>query len=740
MKKKIIVLSLLLLNVLVSSSQNYNFNNNNIQEVIIKTDRQEYIAGEEIWFKLYVNSKTEKAIAYVELINNQGFSINRKKVLLNHGNAKGYLNISDTLSTGFCQIIAYTYNIKTYGYKSLYGNVPLLIYNPERNTNNNKRTNRTILLSTENNDLVSGLTNKIYWKYNSKIDIINNIYIKTENGDTISSEIDLNTRSASFIPTANKTYWLSAYSADTTYNIKLPTVKNDGIVVNLIDIKNDSFTFSIRSTEKFRINNHELLIHLNDLGNVFKTIQMVNDEMIFHIPKNSLVSKNILTIKNNLGQVKWKRLIVNPSDNVSAEVVIHGLKDDYETREPVSISVQLNSNKLLNGIISCSVTKIPERPIPERDSIFNKLSGGNTIDDAFTLNYLILFDSITNGEPHIGSLENDGINITGRVYNAQRKPLLNKNIYLCVIDSVADISFDKLDSIGKFNFKIFPDRSRRDIMLKVKSEDKNCHITIDDPFLNNYESWSIPYLFDIGKEYKEYLHELYINYRIQQVYKTGVKTEYTENLAINKEWKNYSFYGEPDHVIKFENYMELDSVLEYFHELVHYVSVRTNENKREYKIIDNYTKQIIPGKPIFFINGVIYENDHELVTLDPKICDRIEIVNTKYLLYDKTYSGIISLFTKDPTSDNIVLPKNSSRVNYLLFDEFEEFEFPMIKENNIPYFKNTLFWQPNILIKNTETKLDFYTGDDIGSYVIDIFGFTDNGEIIKERRTFTIKK
>lgn len=133
--------------------------------IYLHIDRQKYIAGENLWFSIYLTDiksgllSDESSLAYVELLNPWNVPLIRERIKLQDGRGEGVLIIPDSCSSGNYSVRAYTNWMKNF--------LPLWCYiqdidvfNPFRNTDIWYKTdtavvnvNRTILES-ENNVII----------------------------------------------------------------------------------------------------------------------------------------------------------------------------------------------------------------------------------------------------------------------------------------------------------------------------------------------------------------------------------------------------------------------------------------------------------------------------------------------------------------------------------------------------------------------------------------------------------
>ena len=152
----------------------------------------------------------------------------------------------------------------------------------------------------------------------------------------------------------------------------------------------------------------------------------------------------------------------------------------------------------------------------------------------------------------------------------------------------------------------------------------------------------------------------------------------------------------------------------------------------------NESKQVLKSQPAIFIDGVFYKNSEILFSINPAICKRMDVVLSDFIIYNSIYGGLICLYTKNTNLENISIPVNSTRIEYKLYDETELFgEISQI--SNIPDFRNTLYWEGDAKIRANEAyNINFITGDDKSKYELIIYGFTNDGRIINEVKTFDV--
>jgi hypothetical protein len=101
--------------ILLHVNQSYllaqNLKSNSPERIYLHTDRDAYIAGENVYFKVYqtaLNTKQQSRYAYLIFRNIHNVNVINIRIELNNGISFGKFSIPDTLSTGIYQIVGYT--------------------------------------------------------------------------------------------------------------------------------------------------------------------------------------------------------------------------------------------------------------------------------------------------------------------------------------------------------------------------------------------------------------------------------------------------------------------------------------------------------------------------------------------------------------------------------------------------------------------------------------------------------
>jgi hypothetical protein len=733
----ILFITSLFLETFGQDSQTANMNNENL---FVHINRSEYVAGEKIWFKIIafqkekVKAATTSKLVYIEVINPQGFAIARKKIRMRESSGNGELQLPDTLTTGVYRVLAYTNWMKNLGYSSFF-KTNFMVYNPLKpGVNKKPKTLSDFQISLEDNELVAELNNTIYYKLNSETFDTCSIVIKDSEGNLVKTQMIKEFYGGiNFTPIKDKRYLISLITNKDTISVKeLPNSQAEGIIINLEKVSTKNANFKVQSTPLYQSLVKEIEYTLNNskTSNKLDLISKSNIEIKSSSLKNG---KNKITFYKFDKSVISERYFYFEDEKLQAVEIIGAENGSFNKRLKAKAKIRtLSTTDFGNVNLSISVIKIPKR-INLKNDVYETSS---SCPDMFSLNIFQLFEQSNSEDKKTNSHypEIMGALLTGKIITQDGSPLSENDIFLSFPDSVIRLTITKTNKDGEFVFFVNSDEIERDIVINSNNNNKNLTILIDDNFYNNYPIEQIA----LNNVHEDYLNELFVNYRINTLYEIENTKNREDSLALNH---NYSFYEKPNEVYDFNDYVKLDSIQEYFYEIVQGVRISRNKKKWSVEIVDATKDVIYNNNPALFIDGVYFENIKSLLKLDPKDCLGIEVIRKPVMLRNRNYEGLIAIFTKDYNLNGVDLPSNSTRIEYKISDKSLEFLSKPTIEKEMPDFRNTLYWNPEIALKKgEETEVEFYTGDDNSWYKIEIKGITDTGIEVSEHKIFKVGK
>jgi hypothetical protein len=350
--------------------------------------------------------------------------------------------------------------------------------------------------------------------------------------------------------------------------------------------------------------------------------------------------------------------------------------------------------------------------------------------------------SISPGEGQ-HELESEGHFLSGRVrYRDGNVTDSSEFLYMSIQGKVADFKYAHIDTSGRFSFIMPVDTRLRRLILQPENPDNNMTLEIEPSF-----SWIIPesnsFSDTLTGDQLALFSELSFNYQTGKIYGTTLKKEIAP--AESSNFKRRRFYGIPEMEIILDDYISLPVMQEVFFELVPGIILRTRRGGYELKITNPLTGNFYEEPPLVMIDGVIINDLNVLAGLDPEKVEKIEVVQTPYLIGDLVLHGIVNVITRAGDFSDITMPEFAVVLPYRVIDDPYVFSPP---EHNvepaamrrIPDLRNTLYWNPSVKTDiNGEADIEFFASDAEGVYTINIQGISADGEKNSVNKKFRIK-
>ena len=203
------------------------------EKIFTHTDKDLYLAGEIVWFKLYlVNADDNKPIdlskvAYVEILDKDQRSVLQGKIALEKGMGNGSLYIPLSFNSGIYRLRAYTSWMKNFdaGY---YFEKPITIVNSVKNPNKQATVPRNYDLQffPEGGNLVQEIQSKVAFKIVDQsgkgIDCKGSVVNKSNDTVATFQSFKFGIGKFDFTPEAGSDYRAIIKLPDTTFTRELP--------------------------------------------------------------------------------------------------------------------------------------------------------------------------------------------------------------------------------------------------------------------------------------------------------------------------------------------------------------------------------------------------------------------------------------------------------------------------------------------------------------------------------------
>lgn len=433
----------------------------------------------------------------------------------------------------------------------------------------------------------------------------------------------------------------------------------------------------------------------------YKTIKIIN----YH-------SDELLQSTNELEHFTYTTF---PNDSCKkSNIKIITNKNKYKTRELVSVSSYFSDKDIASSYFSVSVVK--------KESLFNyKLKPIQEIQSNIQSQYYIP--------------ETRGNTLSGRVINtADSLPISFAVVNLSIFNGTT-ISYSTLSNKNGFFYFALPKlEGTFEVFASVNyyKEEITPILLIDNDFCS--KPISMPFIpFEYNEQDIRYLNELCLNSQIKDIFnQKPIVIKDTNNT------KDPFFYGTPSFVLSLTDFIELPTLKDYFSELLPMVNVKTKQ-KQTYLKINGIYPELNIYQPLILVDFVAISNIDWVLSISPRKIRKIEIISSPYIRGNLVFGGIISIISIKGDFAGVNLPSSGQFFNYSMFTK-NIINYPDSSIQNIPDIRNTLYWNPSLLLKQGEkSQFQFRTGDTNGEYYIVLKKYNKDKELEINYQPFKVE-
>jgi hypothetical protein len=681
------------------------------EEIFVSTDREEYIAGEEIWFNIWLVNRqisipsSESKIVYLELLNPENRAVAQKRIRIDNGSGHGQIELPDTLSAGTYTIRAYTNWMKNFLPHNCFTR-DISIYNAFR-----YRSFKKIVYLEEEIKSINGKDSGI---------------------------------------------------------VKARPL----ITLKVNNLKPDTLEIFVNTDDKYISDNNNisyLFIQTHGVINYVGSERMTNRTSIICIPKK-LISAGInqITFFDSRGKPVCERYIFTP-DTLKVAVSINS-PDSFSPRNKVSL--ELNFGDSISSDLNTTDFSISVAPVTgesgkmdlndymifgsEFGLMSEKIPYGQKINelppgfiDSILLNIKsnwidwnsVLSDSLPGFKFRVEKEDHyiSGLLLTGE--NQLAYP--GEFVLLSTPGKIPLFKYATTSYEAKFSFNIKIADGIQDILIQPDDISKKYKIYLESSFSDQYLPTKIR-VDSVAKPVPSYISKMGLNYQVGRIY--GFSSSGTPSLTSVFSPSDYKrFYGKPDAEILLKDWVKLPLMDEVFFEIVPHAKLKKKGSVYEMSIVDPLGKTLYDAPPVMMIDGVIIKDPGIIASLNPEYVEKIDVIKEQYMVGDYLFNGIVNIISKSGDFGNIPVHENSIRMQYSVIDKdlmwvSPDYLSPEAQNSREPDFRNTLYWNPSIKPgKDGKAGIEFWTSDIKADYEIKLQGITSGGKTVSFRKVIKVK-
>lgn len=680
------------------------------EDIFLLSDREEYIAGEDLWFNIYLIDRQSfkpslnSRIVYFELLDAANRPIIQKKFSINKGSGPGRIQLPDTLSTGHYAIRAYTSWMKNFA--------PGNCFFKDIKVFNALNTRIKNVIKKGDNLTVNGLNADISGETENR-----GATLKANNSKEDFLELFLTTDSIFRSENGNQ-FYLFIQTHGNINQISIETISGS---TTEVDVPKSVLGSGINQITIFDSRGQPVLERYIYTSRREKNPLTLNSEDTCGL--RNKITLDLRLDNGSTGILNSTNLSISVSPGNNEEEIMN--IDDY---------LIFGSEYSLANIGNKLVRRINEVPSVVTDSLLLKVRSN-----------WINWTSILSGDlPKFKYLKEKEDNLlSGKLLTSDQQTVhSSENLFMCIPGKVATFQYARTDNEGKFNFHIPVDESLKDLIIMPEDNTAGHKIIIESPFSDQYQE-SILSIDSSALKIVPQISKMSLNHQVQTIF--GIHSEGDKMIQIDSSLILQRFYGKPDIELIMSDYVSLPVMSEVIFELLPGVSVKKKKSDYEFLITEHVDDGLVVLSPTLLIDGVIIKDASLILNLDPEIVEKIDVVKSNYEVGKYIFSGIINVITRTGDFTSIPLSDYMMRIPYRVVEPVLSFNSPdysteQMRVSRIPDYRNTLYWNPSVKPdKDGKARVEFWSSDNKSDYVINVQGITTEGKILSIRKIVRVK-
>jgi hypothetical protein len=747
------------------------------EKIFTHTDKDFYIAGEILWFKLYVVSVDDNKpvdlskLAYVEILDKDQKPVLQGKIELSKGTGNGSFYLPGSLNSGIYKLRAYTSWMKNFS-ADYYFEKPVTIINSLKALDVQPASlrNYDIQFFPEGGSLVQGIQSRVAFKVvdQSGRGVDCKGFLLNNKNDTIISFQSLKFGIGNFIftPAAGTTYKAVIKTTDTVITRELPTALEQGYVLKVDTANGLQLHITVTTNIRYAAIVY-LFIHTRQIAEIAEKAVLRDGTAEFIIDKNKLGEGiSHITVFNSESMPVCERLFfMRPTQKLIIRQTIDEQQfasrkkvritvssmDELRKSVPADMSVSIFRIDSLHEMLGAAIdnyfwlTSELKGNIESPDYYFSeKTPGTNEAIDNLMLTHgwrrFTWQNVLQHSKPVYNFVpEYSGHIIYGKITNAKTGlPAGNVLAYLSVPGSRVQLYSSRSDPDGNVRFYTKDFYGPNEIVLQTDNRTDTIYKSeIISPFSDKFSSVNLPF-FNLSDNMKNLLLDYSVSAQVQNSF-TGEKLKQFYAPVIDSS----AFFGIPDIQYMLDNYTRFSTMEEVLREYVYEVLVRRQKENFHFIVADVDNKIFLDG-PLTLINGVPVFDPNKIIKYDPLKVKKIEIVKRKYFYGPLILNGIVNFVTYQP-DPSMLSDLNPVLLEYEGLQYQREFYSPVYEtreqvSSRLPDFRNVLYWSPDIQTDaQGKVEINFYTSDLKGKYIVVLQGMNADGRAGKESLLFEVK-
>ncbi len=733
-----------------------------VEKLYVHTDRNDYLAGELIWWKCYyLNGSSHQMgrlsnVAYLELLDRNNKPVAQVKAAIDTGAGRGSIFLPATIPSGNYRLRAYTRWMRNSGADYFFQKT-IRIINPFKSLPRQPAVALRYRLEAfpESGHLVDGIPTRIAFRVTDQYGrpAAHEGKILGATGDSIASwqANETGIRSLQLTPRTGIRYQALARLADgTEINTSLPAVEEKGFTLSISPVNDSMLQLQVHTNTGAA--GVLLFAHTRFLEKYRQALSLTGGSTALQLPLRSLgegITEFILF--DATGKPLCSRHYFRfPSQPAPIGVKAGG--QTFHTREKIPIELNTGGQDSFPAGLSAAVVKTDKLLTEPTGDIQSWLLLSADIPHAAfrprwyfdqpaplataAMDELMLTVSNTRFSWNNRSIaaspvfppEYDGQIIEAKITDAgSGQPVTDLPVTLSVLGGKTQYYEATSDAAGRCRFQVQDFYGAGNIVLAgEKKPGQGYRFELADPFATEAGSDSLP-PFEIDAALAADLQEASLAMQVRNRF-----NEEQINRFLLPAIDSMPFYGHRGvSVYWLDKYVRFTTMEEVLREYVIELAIRQRQGKPQILIVDVLNQSLLSAEPLLLLDGIPVTTA-DILAYDPLQVKKLEVMPGRYFLDGQLYEGIAAFSTYKGDAVLLKLPNNAVTAEYdglLLERAFyaPQYNSPTDAARRMPDYRTQLYWN-NRVQPHTSKSLDIFSSDIPGKYLLTIEGVDAAGK------------
>lgn len=702
------------------------------EQVKLHVDKELYMTGEILWGKVYVidalfgKPSMLSKVVFVEMWDSKGNLVQQKKLLLKNSSGEISLKIAPELTSGFYQLRAYTKWMANASSEE-FARYTFRVFNPSLPipvsdlSDTQQEEQKVVQVFPEGGKLVDGLETRIGVRISDNRGPVSTIGRIEQADGTVVAVFESNGRGLaefSLTPDAKQSYGLRLLQkGDSSQLLSLPPIASKGVSIQL---QKESDMLQV-STFMHKLQDSILRLTMSKGGyEVFSEEWVRNSkDHRTRIPTQKFpAGKYLIRIENSQqALLAWRYVWIGEAENLSVRLSVSKLTAN--TREKVRLEVQTSdaNGQPVSADLGISIGK---RIGQQKGAWVSTKETHGALD---MLTHPAPIETQTKNEFIYPELF--GVSLGGRIKNLDSNRDSSARVIFTLPGKTPYFRTVKTNSKGEFNIALENIFGIREVgLLAVGLEGTVLDIELDPVFYGKTPYPTKQKLRFSPAELKS-LQNLYIQNQLQAAYQDTFPNAIER---VNPGIKPFFQYPDKEYIL--DEYTRFDTE-ETFNEIVYSVSLRKKKGIFSFRAYNKVTGFLMKPPPLILYDGLVLTDANELVQVNSKLIERIQVVSSIYYQDDFPLHGVINVTSFKGDAAVLNLPSKYIRKPVSFLDaghDFVKISHADNKLKRIPDQRNLLHWEPRIQTDaQGKAVIEFYTSDITGSFEVQASALSSEG-------------